>query len=82
MASRNHNASATQPGELLDVTGAAGLLDVSTNWLRVLSDEKPLKAWAVSRGKINLLNPVSDSWTGSGVVAGFLTGVSLVQLSH
>jgi hypothetical protein len=50
--------------------------------LRVLSGEKPLKAWASRRGKINSLNPVSDSWAGSGLVAGFLTGASLVQLSH
>ena len=51
---------------------------LSLNWLRVLSDEKPLKSLAAREGKINSLNLVSGYWTGADVVAGSLANTGII----
>jgi hypothetical protein len=58
------------------------MFEYSIKRLRVLSNEKPFKAWASRAGKINSLNPVSECWPGIGVVVDFLVGAGMMELAH
>ena len=52
-------------------------------WLQILGRAEPPHSLGMERcGKINSLNSVSESWTGIGVVAGFLAGVDMIESSH